>query len=229
MDFVHIFDEVTLDIVLRELDTIDDFVRYLRAKVAFLRSGHVGLIVSEEDLLAYYLLNEQSLPIPSNLGDQQIGIKGTWDFIIRSPRYAAKKAADKISYLWDDLIERVTQACLAQGLDPIGETDIGSTERGLRLMARESRLARRALAASLARFMRDSNGQDVVGYNTARLLDRPDEAYVFATHSRWPNATELEYRRSRQALLEDCQCPIWASFRTLRVRLRCSRVDPVAP
>lgn len=200
-DFVHVFDEVTLDIVLRELDTIEDFVGYLRAKVEFLRSGRVGLVVGEEDLLAYYLLGEQSFRIPDNIGDQQIGIKDTWDFLIRSPRYAAKKAEDRVSYLWDELIERIAHACLSQNLDPIGETDVQSTERGLRLMARESRLARRALAVSLTNFMWKADKQEV-GYNTARLLDRPDEAYVFVSVGRPPGVTDLEYHRGRQALLE---------------------------
>jgi hypothetical protein len=67
-------------------------------------------------------------------------------------------------------------------------------------MARESRLARRALAVSLAKFM--WNADKEVGFNTCRRLDRPDEAYVFLSVGRPPGVTDLEYRRGRQAILE---------------------------
>lgn len=38
-DYVHIFDEIALDIVMSELDTISDFTHYLDKRASFLRSG----------------------------------------------------------------------------------------------------------------------------------------------------------------------------------------------
>jgi hypothetical protein len=52
--FVHILDDVTLDIVLGELDTITDFTDYLSRKEALFRS-RLCMAAGEEELLAYYL------------------------------------------------------------------------------------------------------------------------------------------------------------------------------
>ena len=53
--FVHVFDSFNLPVVLNELDTITDFVRYLGEKERLFRSGKAVLADGEEDLLAYYL------------------------------------------------------------------------------------------------------------------------------------------------------------------------------
>ena len=54
--FVHVFDDVTLDIVMQELDTVTDFSEYLDKKSAFFRSGHLVEAEGEEDVLSYYLV-----------------------------------------------------------------------------------------------------------------------------------------------------------------------------
>src|SRR5665811_1636077 len=50
-DFVHVFDDVSLSLLLRELDTVTDFVAYLRKRVGLLRRGNVVLAESESALL----------------------------------------------------------------------------------------------------------------------------------------------------------------------------------
>ena len=50
--FVHVFDDVTLDVILGELDTITDIVRYLRCKEEFITAGKLGVAAGEENLLA---------------------------------------------------------------------------------------------------------------------------------------------------------------------------------
>jgi hypothetical protein len=54
---VNVFDEITLDVVLGELDTISDFVTYLRAKETFFSSTGRVMCAGEDDLLAFYLEN----------------------------------------------------------------------------------------------------------------------------------------------------------------------------
>jgi hypothetical protein len=55
LGYVHVFDDVTLDLVLRELDTISDFVRYLQMKEKFLLSKKYIIASGEEELLGLYL------------------------------------------------------------------------------------------------------------------------------------------------------------------------------
>ena len=58
--YVHVMDDITLSVVLGELDTVLDFAEYLTKKAAFVRSGRLGSAAGEHDLLAHYLtrLNE---------------------------------------------------------------------------------------------------------------------------------------------------------------------------
>ncbi len=54
--FVHVIDDVGLDIILNELDTVQDFTAYLEKKAAFIRSSHLSEAHGEENLLAYYVI-----------------------------------------------------------------------------------------------------------------------------------------------------------------------------
>ena len=114
--FVHVLDDVSLDIVMQELDTIRDFTDYLVKKEEFLRSGQLKLAYGEENLLAYYAT--------------RINGEGDHDFVVddacspikiyrnhynnwtSEPQYLAKKQADKISYVWDDFITLFTDHML---------------------------------------------------------------------------------------------------------------------
>ena len=62
--FVHVFDEVSLDIVMNELDTISDFIKYLDDKERLYLSGTETIFTSggEEDLLALYLHRGREFP-----------------------------------------------------------------------------------------------------------------------------------------------------------------------
>lgn len=130
----HVFDGEFLDIVLRELNTIQDFVDYLEAKEQFLAADR-GLIINggEQELLATYLLRERSF---EDFADATMVIieEGAWDEFQRRPEYYAKQEADEISFAWDELIENAHAS---------GDPDY---ERVAREMARPSRFRRRCLA-----------------------------------------------------------------------------------
>lgn len=52
-EFIHVLDELTLDILLRVLDTISDFVEYLIARESLLsRSRPTVIAMGEEDIIA---------------------------------------------------------------------------------------------------------------------------------------------------------------------------------
>ncbi len=140
--FVHVFDEASLNIILKELDTISDFTQYLINKES-LHSRDVEILFqgSEEDLLAFYLHNGRQFPSSYDclvIGDD------LWAALIEKPEYQAKKVADEESYLWDRVIETISQDFQA-GRTLFGGT-LSQTEMVLRAMARESRFSRRVLA-----------------------------------------------------------------------------------
>lgn len=62
--YVHVFDELSLRLVLQELDTAPDFIKYLKDKEEAVRKLRFRVIPGEEDLLGSYLL--QAGPLQPN-------------------------------------------------------------------------------------------------------------------------------------------------------------------
>jgi hypothetical protein len=158
--FVHVFDDVTLDLILAELDTVTDFVRYLTRREEFIRSGHLLSSAGDEELLGYYLSKtnsegEHCFKSPSGADAWEPNevltlVEGIWEHTQRRPEFVEKKRADEVSYLWDKLIESFAGHLLA-GTAVTSEADPGGRryEQILRHMARESRLDRRSLAVQI--------------------------------------------------------------------------------
>lgn len=148
--FVHVIDEDALDIVLGELDTIRDFTDYLERKTAFVRSGRLIEAHGEENLLAYYAvrINDRGDHdfVSSSEGGDQIRIDHHhYRRLSGDLRYIAKKEADKVSYVWDALIETFTRSMLDGTSIVLGGYDynLRKSELGVRYMALEHRFARR--------------------------------------------------------------------------------------
>lgn len=199
--FVHVLDETSLDLVMRELDTIDDFVRYFAAKEAFVRSGVLTSAAGEEELLAYYLQRTDETGRHAFIFDgnpTDVIIDELWSDFIRRPEYQRKKAADEVSFVWDGMIESVAR-CAAEGRLVAGnDVPLREHERGLRLLAAEPRVARRGLAKSLRDVFARSAAQDFyaryVGANDNRA-----HGYVLLTMKRRAAfRTEERYREFRR-------------------------------
>jgi len=146
--FVHVFDEMSFNIIMEELDTISDFVAYLNDKENLYQSGiETELQGSEEDLLALYLHNGRKFPAEYDL----IVLDDTlWTGFINKEEYKAKKIADKDSYIWDRLIEILCEDTLHGHLE-FGAS-LSEAEIAIRTMAQENRFARRILGKSYKEF-----------------------------------------------------------------------------
>lgn len=157
--FVHVFDERSLEIVMNELDTITDFIKYLSDKEALCRSGTQTIFNGggEEDLLALYLHNNRQFPTDEELGQPATIIldDDLWATFSRKPEYLRKKDADRESYSWDSLLEVYCHDVLNEHLE-IGSS-ASDLEKVARTMARENRFNRRMLGSSLSDFMRRSD------------------------------------------------------------------------
>jgi hypothetical protein len=104
---VHIFTRNCTNIILSELDTISDFVKYLKEKENLINTDKTLVITGgEEELLAFYLLNDRSFKRFEN-ADNIFIEQGAWEHIQNKPEYKLKKKADEISYGWDSIIDRV--------------------------------------------------------------------------------------------------------------------------
>lgn len=103
---VHIFDRDFTQIILNELDTISDFVNYLKAKEDLVGTRkQIILVGGEQELLAFYLMNSRSF---ARLDEATMIVidEGSWQNLQNDQKYKAKKEQDKISYGWDSIINR---------------------------------------------------------------------------------------------------------------------------
>lgn len=184
--FVHILDERSFAVILAELDTVTDFVEYLLAKEDFLQ-GNVQVYLEgggEEDLLALYLSKGRCFPSSTDmvwLGPH------LWRTFSSDLRYRREKDAHKQSYVWDRMIEELCE-CQRKGT-LLGNGDLASLERAIRVMARENRFARRVLAKKFLDFLVASKKRHL----RARLCRSPSGMpYVFLA---CPKDTAREARR----------------------------------
>jgi len=179
--YVHVLDEVALRAILGELDTAPDFIEYLIAKEEF--SGHIECH-GEEDLLALYLHRGRTLP---DL-DRLILDNNLWCAVQEKPEFKARKAEDRVSVLWDNLIELL---CDKYGEQFETGPVLSSDETVVRTLAAENRFSRRFLSAAFKGWME-------LGKTGARTLVSPltNVAFVFATFPRdW--SRELRKRELR--------------------------------
>lgn len=117
--FVHILNDFSLNLLMKELDTAPDFINYLTRKEELFQNADI-IAFGEEDMLARYLstINDKGI---HNFIDKKnndffykddrkhnliIFEEDAWENIINNPQYLNKKKADEISYAWDYLLEK---------------------------------------------------------------------------------------------------------------------------
>lgn len=153
---VHVLDSHNMPIVLKELDTVSDFSAYLdektRAAAAFDYLSYSG----EEDLLGHYLVNYDAVTKRHVIGPKGkdrnkfngvlIG-EGEWHDFVQSDVYENTKNEDRISYFWDQLIQRTCQNSLEGTLG--GNSNIARGESAIYEMVKEPRFMRRGLSEKM--------------------------------------------------------------------------------
>lgn len=101
----HFFTREFTEIVLGELDTISDFTDYLVSKESlFAGTDKLILLGDERELLANYLIGNRSFHHFRGFTDVILE-EGQWSGYLERPETESKKQEDRVSYLWDRLIE----------------------------------------------------------------------------------------------------------------------------
>ena len=209
--FIHVMNDISLDIIMRELDTITDFTEYLEQKSSLVRSGNLVFAAGEEELLAYYLthmteedkhgfIHPDGRPLIST---DKISIEsGHFRQLITNPYYIRKKEADKNSYVWDDLINKFAYHIL-KGTIVVpngGAFEISDHEIGVRQMALEPRLVRRMLSDDILDIMTIANQRHRV---CRAMTPYPETSgkgigYIFMTLPHPEQTLNLSYAQYRQ-------------------------------
>jgi len=208
--FVHVFDEVTIELLLSELDTAADFLDYLKKREALLgRPGTQVRAFGEEELMAAYLRNMNAdetehvffdVPPDEGVPDLIMFDFGLFDALAEDPAYRRKKQADEISYEWDALIDRLVRYGDPGIHSAFANQPVSESEKGLRLMAAEPRYRRRQLAEAFIGALRRAER----GKRLGRLVYggvAGETVYVFVVAAKKATESYDEYRRYRTGLL----------------------------
>lgn len=213
--FVHVLDDVTLNILLGELDTIVDFTSYLTKKAAFVRSGSLRSAAGEQDLLAHYAVRVNDHGDHDFTGNGGYGgpfdlQPGLYQRLVRDRRYVARKQADRIAYVWDRLIETFT-GHMIDGTSMVLDGypyDIRQNELGVRHMALQRRVARRTLGAAVGDALFRGAVVDRFFRRMIMPAGSPEGETGFFVHTvKYPDAAKGgydEYRRSRATMAWIC-------------------------
>jgi len=208
--FLHIFDEFSLEVVLKEFDTAIDFITYLRAREAFLgNENHLVHATGEEQLVAAYQLNSDGedhwftdRSAEAEKADFLSFDESLYPSLQERPEYRAKLIADKPSYAWDMLIEGFIQLGDPKIVDPSFEQNNEDTAEGLRIIASESRFRRRMLIGSLREVMEKAAQSKAGGWNARTVISEGSNlVYIFLIFPKLAKDDYAAYRKYRIAVL----------------------------
>jgi hypothetical protein len=174
--FVHMLDELTLDRILGELDTVTDVVGYLRAKEDLAKRSQVVSSGNEADLLAVYLHGGRRFAVEADI---LLIEPHSWEQLTAKAEWKARKEADAESYVWDGLIEILAEGTGVEG--SVGLQGLDERESVLRVMAREDRFARRVLARQFNEFMKLAAAEEV---RARQAVSPSGVVYVFLATDR---------------------------------------------
>lgn len=208
--YVHVFDEVSIELLMREFDTAVDFIDYLKAREVLLgRRGSKVLASGEEELMAAYLLNMDEsgmqhvfFNMPQGESSPDLVLFNTTHHkeLSTNPGYKRKKLADKISYEWDALIERFVEYGDPGLHEHFVDQSASETEVGLRLLAAESRFRRRQLAETfIGALHRVKSGERLGRLAYGGIAN--ETVFVFVVVPKRPDESYVEYRRYRMSIL----------------------------
>jgi hypothetical protein len=182
---VHVFDSHNFSIVLGELDTVSDFSNYLDEKLRSIVKYDSLFYCGEEDLLGHYLLNYDEEIKQHIIGAKDDDVdnvmigEGEWHSFIKTDLYKNTKREDRVSYFWDELIQRTCQNAMDGTLG--GNSDLLGGQNAIFEMVKEPRFVRRALADRIRQVVMSFPDQPGQFTRQVTFLPsyRPDIGYVF--------------------------------------------------
>ena len=190
--FVHVCDEYSIDIFFTALDTISDFVEFLDASESITKSD-VRLYFdggSIEDLIALYILHGRSFDIvPADQGQPSMIVlsEGIWSTLKASEEFESMKVDLEQSYVWDRLIELLSNDLLSGQMFDMHSQEVTDNELALVTMALEPRLNRAVLAEAWLEFLQNPGLK-----SAARMIQgRMGHAYVWELYTMLHNARHV--------------------------------------
>ena len=208
--FIHILDDDFLLTLMKTRDTVSDFIEYLDKKEKLISSETILFAAGEEELLSIYLKNmnssgEHDFVFPEKYSGIAL-IEGQWNEFQNNPQRIAQIEEDKISYMWDSLIETFSDFALKGEQHFVSDGGISDTERILRFMASAHRFKRRYYAQCLHEMLQITS-EEQRRLRVIPPLAENDPHYVFLLFplpKKEYKISESEYRIVRRNYLQSC-------------------------
>jgi hypothetical protein len=187
---VHVFDSLTLDVLLAELDTISDFIGYLyRREKAITCSASVRF--RELDLLMLYLLERSNgqwgLVFPQRAAPAAIP-EGLWEDPYAVQCRDQSRAANRPSYAIDRLIDHFHTEYVSGRELQEQSFPCEAREKALRNMARESRFGRRIIATEIFDILNEAD--QTFWASTIESSEFPGVRYVWLAYPQPSQGTD---------------------------------------
>jgi len=202
--YVHVFDELALDVVMRELDTINDFCNYLDEKVKFIRDGKVISAAGEEELIGFFCSmrgrkHEKGAfihPTGNVRKDGPIAIcEGIYKKYIQSEAREYYNQMRFESQLVDRIIEEFSQGIINAQVGLGSDLEFGTHEFAVRFLASECRYSRFLISWAIKEKYSALSGEE----RTSRLIFSPEfENRLFVLLFFWPPGDEEDFESYRQ-------------------------------
>lgn len=200
--FIHILDEITLDLLLSELDTIRDFICYLDEKERAIRSKEIVQATGEEEILAYFYHGKENIEVtgkivPSNLREYSLGLgEGLWEEYRCSKAYSVLTMTREKSQFWDMLIAKFSSHIINGDVCTVIDCPFEIHENAVRHLASENRISRYILSG----YFYEKYLEVPPGHRSARMVFSPTtktKLYVFLFFPKDEGEKEQDYRKER--------------------------------
>jgi hypothetical protein len=187
---VHVFDGPTINLLLETLDTAPDFIAYLTGREAALRKAGTYEFV-ERDLLAAALIGWDHDPLgrPS-VPPLETVVPGIWDDYVSSNHAVRRREADRPSRIIDEYINQRYEEFSA-GRFLYASPQFEQHEKAMRLLAAESRFARRMIAHELYDILNEED-KTTFWATTVPSPTVPHLRYVWLIYPKRPTEMSIE-------------------------------------
>lgn len=209
-DFVHVFSRIGLACVMREFDTITDFLDYLKWRKVGFRKKYLAFAAGEEELVAVYWgqMKEIGWDLSKVYGKRARGRSltaagGLYQEMSTEPDYLEWRMACEKSSLWDKVIYEFSRHVISGEVPRVADhiPSFETSERVLRFLALESRERRIILSIALSSMMEKSINQKADRYvRKFPMIHTGDiHGYVFMVSTYHPDVhgSYQEYRDER--------------------------------
>ena len=201
--FVHVFDGPSFDILMDELDTIADLMAYLKARQVSFEAGDEYKF-QELDLLGAAQIGWSDDPGPTGLPSVpplEAVVPGLWDMYLGGETKKWRDQSNRGSRVIDNYIASQIEEYRNGRI--VSETpSFDSHEQALRLLAAESRFARRIIALQLNGILEEKD-QSTFWSATLPSPTMPTLRYFWLAYPKRPaEMTEAEFDASMVVYLK---------------------------